>query len=388
MIKKIALIGNPNVGKSTIYNYLTKSHQHTGNWAGKTVDNAKSSFQFKNDIYEIYDLPGIYSLKAKTEEEIVARELLLNNEFDIYVVVCDATQLLRGINLLLQVIELKNNVVLCINLIDEAKKRNINIDYEKLKRIINIPIILNDARNKNSLEQLRTFFIEYKDTESPKIEYNEILEEQIKNIIPNLNTNNNRWYAIKVLEKDQNIINRINYKYEITDDYKSSFSEEINARSMKITQQVVKQDKNIRISKIDKILTNKITGIPIMIFLFLLIFWITINGANYPSNLLYKFFSNLESYIYNGLHLLLPNFIINPLIYGVYRTLTWVVSVMLPPMAIFFPLFSLLENFGILPRIAFNLDKFFQKCNACGKHEYPVVNEGSLIARILGGIEP
>ncbi|MBR1413529.1 MAG: ferrous iron transport protein B [Bacilli bacterium] len=367
MIKKIALIGNPNVGKSTIYNYLTKSRQHTGNWAGKTVENACSTFNIDNDTYEIYDLPGIYSLSAKTEEEMVARNLLLDNEFDISLVVCDATQILRGVNLLLQVMELKNNVALCINLIDEANKKGIYIDRDKLEKIVGVPVITNDARNKNSLNNLKKFIVNYKSKLSNKISYSEDLEQEINNVIPYLNTNNNRWYAIKVLEQDQDIINRINYQIEKTNKYKSSFSKEINDKSINITNQVLKENSNKKISKLDKILTNKLTGIPIMLLLFFIIFWLTINGANYPSDMLYKFFSYLEPIIYRILDNLIPTIILNPLIFGVYRTLTWVVSVMLPPMAIFFPLFSLLESFGILPRIAFNLDKFFQKCNACGK---------------------
>ena len=199
MIKKIALIGNPNVGKSTIYNYLTKSRQHTGNWAGKTVENACSTFNIDNDTYEIYDLPGIYSLSAKTEEEMVARNLLLDNEFDISLVVCDATQILRGVNLLLQVMELKNNVALCINLIDEANKKGIYIDRDKLEKIVGVPVITNDARNKNSLNNLKKFIVNYKSKLSNKISYSEDLEQEINNVIPYLNTNNNRWYAIKVL---------------------------------------------------------------------------------------------------------------------------------------------------------------------------------------------
>ncbi len=368
MSKRIALIGNPNVGKSTIFNYLTNSKQHTGNWAGKTVENAQAKFVKNNEEYILFDLPGIYSLSIKSHEEKVARDLLIDSNFDIAVVVCDATQLLRGINLLLQVLELKENVVLCVNMLDEAKKKGLIINFEKLSKLLNVPVIPTEAKSKESLENFRQFLIDYQSTGLKKITYSKELELAIIKIEKNLNINNKRWYAIKLLEHDNDIIKRLNYQKDIDTKYISCFSQQLNNKSILITNQVLKRTKEIKQSKLDKFLTSKLTGIPFMIFLFLVLFWLTINGANYPSELLYKFFNFTQIYLLKFCHFLcLPNWLVNPLIFGIYKTLTWVVAVMLPPMMIFFPLFSLLENLGILPRIAFNLDHFFQKCQACGK---------------------
>ena len=390
-MKVVALAGNPNVGKSTVFNILTGMHQHTGNWPGKTVDNANGIFKYKNINYNIYDLPGTYSLMAHSKEEEVARDFICFEEHDLVIVVCDAVCLERNLNLVLQILEITDKVIVCVNLLDEAKKKKISVNLKKLQEILGIPVVGTSARNKKGIDKLLAT-LENETFNPIKINYSDEIERAITKIIPYLEDKtkklNPRWVAVNLLSGDEKLYHSlqkyldcevlldkdfqnqlINIKKEL--DVINSITNTTVKKAEEIAKQVVtynNKNYNLKDRKIDKILTSKLFGIPIMIILLMIIFWITIKGANYPSDLLFSFFSYLEGYILKFLQFInTPWWFNGILIDGIYRVLTWVISVMLPPMAIFFPLFTLLEDSGFLPRIAFNLDKAFKKCCSCGK---------------------
>jgi len=403
----IAIAGNPNVGKSTVFNALTGLHQHTGNWPGKTVSNAMGFTNFMDKDFLLVDIPGTYSIMSNSEEEQIARDYICFGNPDCTVVVVDGTCLERNLNLVYQILEITNKVVVCVNLLDEAKKKCIEIDLDKLSFELGVPVVGTIARKKKTLKNLMqtvyTVSTSNNDINHLQIEYEEtiekainILEPNIKNILSNHNFTNYRWISLKLLEGNKKIISSIekylgikllqneNISSSMFEAKKllldnnidlSCFKDKIVSclmfhsenTALKVTT-YSKKDYNYKNKKIDKILTSKLTGIPIMLLFFALIFWITITGANYPSQVLSNFFNSLEEklvYLFESFNS--PSWLIGVLIYGMFRTLGWVTSVMLPPMAIFFPLFTILEDLGYLPRIAFNLDGFFRRACTSGK---------------------
>lgn len=317
----IGLVGNPNVGKSSVFNGLTGLHQHTGNWPGKTIENSYGTYEFEDKKFLLVDLPGTYSIHSYSKEEEVTKEFIESKEYDGIVVVVDATSLERNLNLTLQILQRTKRVVVCVNLLDEAKKKGIEIDLEKLSELLDVPVVGTIATKKKTLDNLKKI------------------------------TN----YMLGKEERER---------------FESITAEEISKEAKKIADLVITKKKAVyeRDRKIDNILTSKKFGIPIMIAMLGVVFWITIVGANYPSEFLAWIFGIGKEYLRGFFEFcLFPQFLNSMLIDGVYQTVTWIISVMLPPMAIFFPLFTLLEDLGVLPRIAFNLDNFFRKAGTCGK---------------------
>nr|WP_242955751.1 ferrous iron transport protein B [Clostridium cochlearium] len=386
----IALAGNPNTGKSTLFNTLTGLKQHTGNWTGKTVTTALGNYTFNEKNFVLVDLPGTYSLLSSSVEEEIARDFICFANPSATVVVTDSTCLERNLNLVLQVLEITDKVVVCVNLIDEAERKKITVDIDKLSQLLGVPVVATSARNGKGLEDLMeaVYKVSTGDikTNPIKINYGDDIEKRIENLENEIDKFNNsslsnRWIALKLLDENKSILNSM--KKYLDFDYNllplnrnedKDLRDDIVLTMVSIAENISKQvvsfeDKSYNEfdRKIDDILTSKIFGIPVMIALLALTLWITIEGANVPSEMLANMFSNLEKkltafFMSRGLEKLH-----GPLILGVYRTLGWVISVMLPPMAIFFPLFTLLEDLGYLPRVAFNLDNFFKKACAHGK---------------------
>lgn len=398
---KIALAGNPNVGKSTVFNALTGMHQHTGNWPGKTVTGAKGVCEYENKKFTFIDLPGCYSLMAHSAEEEVARDFICFGKPDAVVVVCDAMCLERNLNLVLQTIEITKKVVVCINLMDEARKKKIRIDLSKLEQMLGVTVVAISARKKEGIDQLMKALDDLTDgnlKQGNSVVYDDDTEFALKTVESKISEKcggkiSSRWVALRLLEGDKEAVlaieKYIGHSFDTVvfnavenvkkflhsrgvdkDNFQDKTVSEIVKRAEEIAEKTVrfcnkKYDKTDR--KIDKILTGK-QGFGVMFILLLAIFWLTIAGSNYPSQVLSSFLFKTEEWLYKGfLCIGCPEFMIEIFVHGVYRMLIWVVSVMLPPMAIFFPLFTLLEDLGYLPRVAFNLDKCFKKCGACGK---------------------
>lgn len=407
----IALAGNPNVGKSTVFNALTGMRQHTGNWAGKTVANASGTFTHKNIDFTLVDIPGTYSLMASSPDEEAAREFICFGQPDCIIVVLDATCLERNLNLALQILEVNKKAVICVNLLDEATKKGIQIDLDELSLYLGVPVVGTAARSGEGLDELKDAVFDVATGErkvfGTKIKYNSNLEKAItklENIIEDsklfddktFSYLSKRFLALRLIDCDKKLDNSIKEYFNFSliehKTINKAFTEihnELENIGMKqddirdiIVEGIVAKAREIyahctclcdkcysrRDRKLDKILTSKLTGIPIMLLLFGVIFYITISGANYPSELLSMAFSKVQEWLYGLFDLLhSPPFLKGLLIDGMFKTLSWVVAVMLPPMAIFFPLFTLLEDFGYLPRVAFNMDRFFAKSGTSGK---------------------
>lgn len=391
----IALVGNPNVGKSTVFNALTGMRQHTGNWPGKTVSLASGKYIHNNQINEMIDLPGTYSLLAHSSEEEVTRNFICFEDCDVCVVVCDSTCLERNLNLVLQTLEITNKVVVCLNLCDEAKKKNIEIHTQVLMERLGVEIVSMSARNNIGFEELKEAVHrcgqKQRDFTHVLVRYDAELEESIQEISDSIQVKqlNTRFLAIKLLEGSESeafyqrienpqevkrVVRKEQQRLEdlaILPHLEDHIVHALGAVASAISEECITFN-NVRYFerdlKIDRIVTHKVWGILLMIALLGVIFWITISGANVPSAMLSDLFGMLEGkmnllFIQLGMNETLRSILMD----GVYKTLAWVISVMLPPMAIFFPLFTILEDFGYLPRIAFNLDGFFHKAKACGK---------------------
>ena len=387
------------------------------------------NFCLKNNEYILVDLPGTYSIMSNSEEEEIARDYICFGMPDVTVVVLDATCLERNLNLLFQIMEITDKVIVCVNLLDEAKKKKIDVNLKNLERILGVPVVGTIAQKKKTLDNLKEIIYKVSTNKLnpiPKtVEYENKIEaniEKIKDIIKdeyvgkfsdsscfskNITLNKEskdvniisdklyRWIAIKALDGDKKILESIEENLKISldteiisqnleeakkdlkavgiteENFKDKIVENIVNRAEQVTKEVCKfnnSDYSSRDRKIDRILTSKKWGIPIMLLFLAIIFWITIVLANYPSEFLFSIFESIgEKLMVFANYINCPEWLSNMLILGMYQTLTWVISVMLPPMAIFFPLFTILEDMGYLTRIAFNMDGFFKKACSSGK---------------------
>ena len=404
--KVIALAGNPNVGKSTVFNALTGLNQHTGNWPGKTVTNAQGRCTAGGRSYVMVDIPGAYSLMAHSAEEEVARNFICFGEPDAVVVVCDATCLERNLNLVLQTLEISRRVVVCVNLMDEAERKGIKLDLELLSGRLGVPVVGTTARRKKSLRLLTDCLERVCSAPEPgepfSVRYPDAIEDAVALLEPLVEEKsagrlNSRWLSLRLLDQDDSLIREINAclgEDFLRDEALQSALGEAMALLRERGVENTDQLKDMTVAalihsaeaiccgavtcersqyaetdrRLDRLLTGRLTGYPVMLALLALIFWLTISGANYPSQLLADGLFRVQDRLTELFEYLnAPDWLHGVLVLGAYRVLAWVVSVMLPPMAIFFPLFTLLEDAGYLPRVAYNLDKPFKRCRACGK---------------------
>ena len=412
----IALAGNPNVGKSTVFNALTGLRQHTGNWPGKTIVRAEGAFAHRNKRIKLVDLPGTYSLQAGSVDEEVAREFILFGRPDVTVVVVDATRLERNLNLALQILDITNRVVVYLNLTDEARRHGIGIDAKRLEQQLGVPVISGAARSNIGINELLEAACDVATGSVQTTPYRIALQEQtVEQAVASLTTEvektfrglpNSRWVAQRLLTADDAVIDAVRSgelgrigddtvpenAVERSEDQRSNvldqaqrlrwelpsdFQDKMTERTFQAAQQIGEASQVRGLKKasfdmdwaLDRLLTNRWIGFPIMLLILAAVFWTTIEGANVPSAM-------LASLLIDTIHPLLRTFgesiglpwWANGFLFdGVYLATAWVVAVMLPPMAIFFPLFTLLEDFGYLPRVAFNLDSLFRRAGAHGK---------------------
>jgi ferrous iron transport protein B len=425
----VALAGNPNTGKSTVFNALTGLRQHTGNWPGKTVTRAEGAFDIKGSRFKVVDLPGAYSLQAGSADEEVARDFLLFGEPDVTVVVIDATRLERNLNLTLQILELTDRVVVCLNLMDEARRHGIAVDADKLSRELGVPVIAASARHNVGLDELREAMHQVATgAVRPKAfriaSYPPELESLISELVPELERTypslpNARWVALRLLNADSRVEQAVRsgeiaawgsddafvparegtgasvvgatavavappavqplfarlteLRWRLGPGFHDRLVEVLYDHAQRIAQRV--ESTGLRRAKfdvdrtLDRLLTSRWLGFPIMLLMLGIVFWITVAGANVPSAMLSTLLiDTIQPYLLSfGTAIGFPDWLNGFLFNGVYLATAWVVSVMLPPMAIFFPLFTLLEDFGYLPRVAFNLDRLFRRAGAHGK---------------------
>ncbi len=402
MTPVIALAGNPNVGKSTVFNALTGLHQHTGNWSGKTVGTAEGRFRRGKKEIRLVDLPGAYSLTADSAEEEVARDFLCFEHPDAAVVICDACCLERNLIFAIQVAQIIPKTMLCVNMMDEARHRGIKIDLDALSKETGIPAVGVSAARYEGLDELEENMIKLVEgrlhTVFIPVRYPKAIENAAESLAPVLA----RKYGIKavfpvikLIENEHGFVSAFERRFgEIASDpeltgaigkaarimrdggiTKKNVSDRVAACAVLRAEEIclsavdASEQKAVRRDgKIDSVLTGGIWGIPVMLLLFAGIFWITVSGANYPSQWIASGFAIAEEWLCKGLSAInAPPVLADIIVNGVWRVLSWVVSVMLPPMAIFFPLFTLLEDLGYLPRVAFNLDRSFKAAGACGK---------------------
>ncbi len=415
----VALAGNPNTGKSTVFNALTGLRQHTGNWPGKTVTRAEGTFRTDEQTFKIVDLPGTYSLQAGSTDEEVARDFLLFGQPDVTVIVVDATRLERNLNLVLQVLEITERAVVVLNLMDEARRHGIGVDPAALERELGVPVIPAAARQGTGIPELRAAMLQvatgavrprpFRITRHPGE-----VEAAITAVVPAVEAAypdlpNARWVALRLLNADERVLEAVrsgelaalaptgsppvaalarggdadavealrdavrDARWRLPADFHDSLTASLFAEAERITAAVqVTGLRRVRVDldrHLDRLLTSRWTGFPLMIAMLALVFWITIAGANVPSAMLATL---LIDTVHPQLHAVgallgFPAWLAGLLFDGMYLATAWVVAVMLPPMAIFFPLFTLLEDFGYLPRVAFNMDHLFQRVGAHGK---------------------
>lgn len=443
----VALAGNPNTGKSTVFNALTGLRQHTGNWPGKTIARAEGDFAFRDKRYRLVDLPGTYSLLSASADEEVTRNFILFGRPDVTVVVVDATALERNLNLLLQVLQISGRVVVALNLMDEARAYRLDIDVRQLARELGVPVVPCSARQGDGLPEMLESVAQVASGEvrcrppALRLELPELedalvmVEASLASAFPGLPQRD--WIALRMLAGERGLLDAAadgrlaelaaggeaalgevsarsggpektvagavqalldtveRLRWRLPPNLHDLLAEAIYGQAGRIADACVRREgQSARLvwqSRVDRWLTGVWTGFPLMMLLFSVVLWLTITGANVPSAWLATLLIDQGHPWLRELLLSasLPAWIVGLSVDGVYLATAWVISVMLPPMAIFFPAFTLLEDLGYLPRVSFNLDRMFQVAGAHGKQSltmamgYGCNAAGVVAARII-----
>jgi ferrous iron transport protein B len=429
----VGLTGNPNVGKSAIFNTLTGGRQHVGNWPGKTIERAEGSFRHGGWQIHLVDLPGTYSLAAQSPEEIVARDYILSDEPDVVVDVVDATCLERNLNLTLQSLEMTDRIVVALNLMDEVRRQGWEIDVEALEKALGVPVIPTVAVEGEGLSQLVEAIVAVAEGrrrgEPVSVDYGLTIEGYVRDLEADLNRlgieEQSRWVALRLLEDDpeivrafkegklsrcclregaphvspealQAVLRRADRLREAT--HPDARVEIVRRRyelAHEVTHRVARRLREVETSlteRMDRIITHRIWSWPIMLAILVGVLWITIQGANVPSSWLGSAFGWLADVTRDWLvSIHAPWWVVGSLVDGLVVGTGTVIAVMLPPMIIFFTAFNLLEDIGFLPRIAFNLDRLMRAVGSQGKHTLVAMMSfgcnvtGVLSSRIIEG---
>lgn len=390
----LALVGNPNSGKTTVFNALTSSNQHVGNWPGVTVEKKEGKFKFNGKTYNVVDLPGTYSLGAFSEDEIVARDFILKGNPDVVINVVDATNIERNLYLTTQLLEMKAKVVVALNMIDEAQERNINFDIEALSKELGVPIVPTIASKRKGIDELIKMSIELIDKDikpNVKISYGEDIDREIKNLERLLNNKNfeypSQWIAIKLLEGDKYIYELLSNDESLNsstefkdtidrikdniDDYELKIVDKRYEFVNNVVKKAVKrpkEDVETKTDKIDKIVTNKWLGIPIFALIMLLVFQLTFAvGEDLLGGLMSEAMGALGEIIKNSLVKTnspkwLVSFVSEGIIGGVGAVLEFI-----PLIVVLYMLMGILEDSGYMARAAYVMDNIMRALGLQGK---------------------
>jgi ferrous iron transport protein B len=386
----VALAGNPNTGKSTVFNALTGLHQHVGNWSGVTVGLAAGTYRHADSEYRVVDLPGTYSLVATSENEMVAREFLVFEDADVVVVVVDASALERNLGLVLQIREFTGRVVVCLNMMDDAARHGVEIDVAGLAAELEVPVVATTARDGLGIAELRAAIARVCANDAqpaPRpVRYPRDAEEAVTKLMLDIVAKNPapaapRWLAARALEGDAEVVRRVLggagrmeipvAETEAAEQMAAATTGALWAEVGRLLERTVQEravDRPRLTARVDRVLTSAWGGYPLMFVGLVAAMWLTITGANYPSQWLAAGLFWLADRGHEALAwAAAPDWLGGVLIDGVYRAVAWVIAVMLPPMAIFFPIFTLLEDAGYLPRVAFNMDRMFARAGGSGQ---------------------
>ncbi|MHA1552024.1 MAG: ferrous iron transport protein B [Candidatus Heimdallarchaeaceae archaeon] len=386
---RIAFLGNPNVGKSSIFNILTGSHQHIGNWPGKTVEKKEGHFLLSDEYFSLIDLPGAYSLTAHSEEEIITRQYVVEEKPDLVCVIVDATRLERTSYIALQALELTDNITLIVNMMDLAEKENIQIDRHKLEKQLGIPVLLVSAFDNSCIIRIKKFLYDALHTEKytftpAYLLYSQKLETMINSVSRQIENREKlrdyptRWLSLKVLEADKWVISKLEEEYVLDDIFNKieklkkseNFdpADEITKRKYRALKKIVKNSvvgyddfKEKLSDKVDKVVMHKFWGYPILILIYAAFFLITFYASSPIIAGLDYLFNSFSEIVRGWLVAVNSPIFLNSLLVDGILSGIGAVLLFIPIIIIFYILVALMEDSGYLARSAYLMDNVLGK---------------------------